>query len=229
MTPDENSAIYALIPCAGVGQRAQANGPKQYVHVAGKTLIEHTLVALSQVTRVAKILVVLSPADTHFESHVPRFDGWIARVGGSSRAASVANGLVELISRGAAPTDWVLVHDAARCLVRAHWVNALIDACAGDDVGGLLALPVADTLKRGFNGRVSATLDRTDAWQAQTPQMFRIQALLSALRQAGDEVTDEASAMQAMGYSPKLVLGAIENFKVTYPDDFALTERLLGL
>jgi 2-C-methyl-D-erythritol 4-phosphate cytidylyltransferase len=226
MTSNGHASIYALVPCAGVGQRAQAKGPKQYACVAGKTLVEHTLFALLKVTRVAQVLVVLSPTDTAFETHVPKFGGWVARVGGGSRAVSVVNGLVELLARGAAPTDWVLVHDAARCLVRAQWVNALIDACVDDPVGGLLALPVADTLKRGVNGRVASTLDRAHVWQAQTPQMFRIQALLNALQQAGSGVTDEASAMEAAGFSPRLVVGSMENFKITYPDDFLMAERL---
>src|SRR5207245_8223237 len=123
--------------------------------------------------------------------------------------------------------DWVLVHDAARCLVRPGWIDALIDACINDEVGGLLALPVPDTLKDECDGRVAATVDRTKKWQAQTPQMFRLGILRDALEGAGEHVTDEASAIEAKGLAPKLVRGALENFKVTYPSDFDMAERLL--
>jgi 2-C-methyl-D-erythritol 4-phosphate cytidylyltransferase len=218
--------LYALVPCAGVGERSGAEGPKQYAALAGRSLVSHTLRALAQVKRLKQTLVVLSPQDQVFESHAPGFSGWAARVGGASRAESVANGLKELTRRGAHAHDWVLVHDAARCLVRAEWVDALIDACLDDAVGGLLALPLADTLKQESAGRVSATVDRSSKWQAQTPQMFRLGDLQQALSSAG-AVTDEASAIEATGRAPRLVPGSFENFKVTYPSDFALAERLL--
>jgi len=129
---------------------------------------------------------------------------------------------------GAAPEDWVLVHDAARCLITPEQINTLIDACAQDEVGGLLAHKLPDTLKSEVGGRVAATLDRSDKWLAQTPQMFRIGELVDALQQAGDKVTDESSAMEAMGLHPKLVPGSAQNFKVTYPEDFALAEAVLN-
>lgn len=140
----------------------------------------------------------------------------------------MANGLAELRRRGAQPHDWVLVHDAARCLLQPGWVQRLMAACAGDEVGGLLALPVADTLKQEAGDRVAATVDRAGKWAAQTPQMFRLGLLAHALRGAGAGVTDEASAVEALGYRPKLVRGDFENFKVTWPGDFALAERLLS-
>jgi 2-C-methyl-D-erythritol 4-phosphate cytidylyltransferase len=139
----------------------------------------------------------------------------------------VANGLVALMQQGAAATDWVLVHDAARCLVTPQQINTLIDACQHDAVGGLLALPLPDTLKAARDGRVHATLERSDKWLAQTPQMFRIGALQSALQAAGDAVTDESSAMEIAGLSPLLVQGSAQNFKVTYAQDFALAEAVL--
>ena len=227
--------LYALVPCAGSGERSGAVGPKQYALLAGQSLVAHTLAALAAVPRLAATLVVLDPQDTQFERHAPAFTGWAARVGGSTRAQTVANGLAELARRGAGPLDWVLVHDAARCLLRAAWVDALIDACHLDAVGGLLALPVADTLKSegvdertgALAGRVQATLERGAKWQAQTPQMFRLQALREALAAARPDVTDEAGAMEAHGHAPKLVPGALENFKVTYPADFDLADRLL--
>lgn len=226
---------YALVPAAGVGSRSGADRPKQYVPLAGRALIAHTLDALSQVARIEATLVVLSPEDDQFEDAVPGFAGergWIAREGGATRADSVAAGLRALRERGAQPHDWVLVHDAARCLLRPEWVDALIDACDDDEVGGLLALPVADTLKdavvaEGAGPRVAATVDRRGKWAAQTPQMFRLGLLAPALAGPLDGITDEASAIEALGHSPRLVEASIENFKVTYPADFALAERLL--
>jgi 2-C-methyl-D-erythritol 4-phosphate cytidylyltransferase len=140
----------------------------------------------------------------------------------------VANGVKELLARGARAHDWVLVHDAARCLLRAAWVDGLIDACLDDEVGGLLALPVADTIKQEVDGRVGATVDRRGKWVAQTPQMFRIGLLASALAGADAGVTDESSAVEAVGLSPRLVPGEAENFKLTWPGDLEMAERLLA-
>jgi 2-C-methyl-D-erythritol 4-phosphate cytidylyltransferase len=139
----------------------------------------------------------------------------------------VHNGLIELTSRGATDADWVLVHDAARCLIRPEWVNRLIDACLGDAVGGLLALPVADTLKYEAQGRAARTIPRAGHWAAQTPQMFRLGVLRSALAVAGASVTDEASAVEAAGLAPLLVPGSAGNFKVTWPDELALAAQVL--
>ena len=223
--------FFALVPCAGIGARAGAGGPKQYAALAGRPLVAHTLAALQQVPRLDATLVVLAPDDAQFEAAVPEFSGdraWAARCGGATRAQSVANGLDELLGRGVQPHDWVLVHDAARGLLRPAWVARLIDACDDDEVGGLLALPVADTLKQaGPDGRCAATIDRTAKWAAQTPQMFRLGLLRPALAAGGDAVTDEASAVEALGHAPKLVPGEAENFKITWPGDFALAERLL--
>ncbi|HLO93452.1 MAG TPA: 2-C-methyl-D-erythritol 4-phosphate cytidylyltransferase, partial [Burkholderiaceae bacterium] len=160
---------FALVPAAGVGSRSGAAQPKQYVPIAGRALMAHTLAALQAVPGLDAVLVVLSPEDDQFEQAVPGFTGeraWVARCGGASRAESVANGLLELQSRGAQPQDWVLVHDAARCLLQPAWVQALMAACADDEVGGLLAQPVADTLKDEAGGRVQATVDRRGKWAA---------------------------------------------------------------
>jgi 2-C-methyl-D-erythritol 4-phosphate cytidylyltransferase len=222
---------FALVPCAGVGTRAGAAGPKQYASLGALTVVAHTLAALQAVARLSATLVVLSPDDVEFESHAPAFSGpraWTARCGGATRAATVANGLAALRERGVAEHDWVLVHDAARCLVQPAWVDRLMDACLGDEVGGLLALPLADTLKTAHGARVSATLARADKWLAQTPQMFRLGLLHQALIQAGDAVTDESSAIEALGLTPKLVVGDFENLKLTWPADFALAQRLLN-
>lgn len=233
--------LYALVPCAGVGERAGVGRPKQYAPLAGRALVAHTLAALAEVPRLTATLVVLSPTDEAFEAEVPGWGSgdaaerqWLARCGGATRADSVANGLAELVARGAQPHDWVLVHDAARCLLEPAWVDRLIDACEHDEVGGLLALPVADTLKQAGPAdaadRAAATVDRAGKWAAQTPQMFRLGLLRPALAQAasaGSAVTDEASAVEALGWQPRLVPGALENFKLTWPADFALAERLL--
>jgi 2-C-methyl-D-erythritol 4-phosphate cytidylyltransferase / 2-C-methyl-D-erythritol 2,4-cyclodiphosphate synthase len=221
------SRCFALVPCAGVGERAGTAGPKQYALLAGRSVVAHTLQALARVARIQQTLVVLAPDDTAFESAAPTFTGCVARVGGASRAASVRAGLAELAARGAQPNDWVLVHDAARCLVQAAWIDRLIDACLDHEVGGLLALPISDTLKDAdAQGRVRATLDRQNKWAAQTPQMFRLGRLMQALDVARN-VTDEASAIEALGDAPLLVPGSPDNFKITWPEDFARAEWLL--
>jgi len=218
-----NPRLWGLIPCAGNGSRSGATGPKQYQQIAGKPMVLHTLAAFAGVERLARTLVVVSAGDNFFDQLPVQVDA----CGGTTRAQSVTNGLDALLKRGAAPSDWVLVHDAARCLITAEQINTLIDACLPDAVGGLLALPLPDTLKAAKDGRVAATLERSDKWLAQTPQMFRIGELRSALQSAGDAVTDESSAIEFMGRSPLLVEGSAQNFKVTYPQDFALAESVL--
>ena len=214
-----------MIPCAGTGSRAGSDGPKQYQTLAGRPLVRHTLAAFAAVARLRDTLVVVAADDDFFDATTESIS--IAPCGGATRAGSVFNGLSHLLNNGADANDWVLVHDAARCLITPAQINTLIDACAGDAVGGLLAHKLPDTLKSELNGRVAATLDRSDKWLAQTPQMFRIGALREALLQAGNKVTDEASAMEAQGLQPLLVPGSAQNFKVTYPEDFALAEAVL--
>lgn len=229
---------FALVPCAGVGARAGTAGPKQYQPLAGQAVVAHALAALAALPEVTATLVVLAPGDTQFAAAAPAHTGeraWVADCGGVTRAASVAAGLEALLAHGAQPHDWVLVHDAARCLIEPVAVQRLIAACAGDEVGGLLALPLADTLKRADadadtcagGDRVRATLPRAHTWLAQTPQAFRIGLLARALAQAGDGVTDESSAIEALGLQPRLVPGDADNFKLTWPADFARAERVL--
>ena len=259
--PTPPTRCFALVPCAGVGTRSGAAGPKQYEELAGRALVLWTLEALARVPELAHTLVVLAPGDTQFAALSAEGDAeaagacWRSYAGGATRAASVAAGLAELLARGASPHDWVLVHDAARCLIRPAAVTRLIAACRDDAVGGLLALPVPDTLKRaeaasaaGMTGgpagslhglpqaaaaaeRVAATVSRESIWAAQTPQMFRIGALADALRaglvRSELAITDEASAIEATGRAPRLVRGDFDNIKVTWPEDFALAERLL--
>ncbi|MDD5335245.1 MAG: 2-C-methyl-D-erythritol 4-phosphate cytidylyltransferase [Rhodoferax sp.] len=217
--------FWGLIPCAGSGSRAGADGPKQYQLLAGQPMVMHTLAAFAAVSGIAQLVVVVAPGDEFFTSHAAPCQ--VAVCGGATRAASVLNGLKFLLRQGAAGNDWVLVHDAARCLVTARQIEALIDVCGADPVGGLLAHKLPDTLKREVGGRVAQTLDRSDKWLAQTPQMFRIGQLMEAMAQSADHLTDEASAMEAIGLQPLLVPGSAQNFKVTYPEDFALAEAVL--
>lgn len=207
----------------------RAERPKQYIALNQRPLLWHALKTLMQVQRIDAVYVVLAPDDAWWS----QFD-WSALgerlrpifVGGNTRAASVANALAAL---QAAEQDWVLVHDAARaCLTVAH-VDGLIDALQDHDVGGLLAVPVADTLKRADpadGAHVDATLSREGLWQAQTPQMFRYGLLRRALAHH-DNVTDEASAVEALGLRPLLVTADITNFKITYPADMALAAQIL--
>ena len=224
--------FHALIPCAGTGSRAGTVQPKQYQPLAGRPLVMHTVQALAAVPRMASGWVILSPADA--------FDwpeaGWPAHFrrehcGGASRAESVFNGLRAMLAAGLDPQDWVLVHDAARCLVLPQEVDRLMDVCRDDPVGGLLALPLPDTLKRETGGRVAETVPREHKWLAQTPQMFRLQDLHDALAAVADSgfagITDEASAIERLGLQPRLVEGSAQNFKVTYPADFSLAEAVL--
>ena len=231
--------IWALVPCAGAGSRAQTSIPKQYQSVAGRPMVLHTLAALAGVAGIVNTLVVVAAEDCFFDAPqagpVSRREFsnatiTVANCGGLTRATSVFNGLNHLIELGAGPQDWVLVHDAARCLITPALIQSLIDACLPDDVGGLLAHPLPDTLKSEAQGRIVSTINRSDKWLAQTPQMFRIGPLLAALgaaARAGLDVTDESSAMEACGLHPKLVPGSALNFKVTYPEDFALAEAVL--
>lgn len=224
--------VHALIACAGNGSRAGGDLPKQYRLLAGQPVVQHTLAAFRALgERLASLHVVIAPDDAYFERAVTlAADGRerLHRVGGATRRQSVLNGLVAMAESGAAPDgDWVLVHDAARCLVTPAQIGALIDACAGDAAGGLLALPLADTLKLAHQGRAMQTLARSDKWLAQTPQMFRAGALQAALRQADDDVTDEAGAMEQAGWRPLLVAGSAQNFKLTYAEDFAMAEAIL--
>ncbi len=225
--------FFALVPCAGSGARAETAQPKQYQLVLGEPMVAHTLRALSAVARLAGGILVVAPDDTFvWPANAEWPIHWSRQAcGGATRAHSVFNGLIALRAQGAFDSDWVLVHDAARCLITPHMVNTLIDACQGDAVGGLLALPLPDTLKLESNGRVESTVAREGKWLAQTPQMFRLGALLKALQSqiASDfqGVTDEASAMEMAGHHPLLVKGNAMNLKVTYRQDFELAEAVL--
>ncbi|MDD5300723.1 MAG: 2-C-methyl-D-erythritol 4-phosphate cytidylyltransferase [Gallionella sp.] len=221
------SEFYALVPAAGFGARMGHELPKQYLPLAGQPMIFHALKTLCACPEITTVFVVLAPDDTLFHSYDwTRFGDKLQPLycGGERRAESVLNGL---LASELEPDDWVLVHDAARpCLTQAHLAK-LIGALRDDAVGGILAVPLADTLKRAdADGRILRTESREQLWQAQTPQMFRAGLLAQALQQCND-VTDEASAVEALGLKPKLVLSESSNFKVTYPQDLLLAELLL--
>ncbi|MBX3609769.1 MAG: 2-C-methyl-D-erythritol 4-phosphate cytidylyltransferase [Hydrogenophaga sp.] len=219
---------HALLPCAGTGSRAGTRQPKQYQPLLGVPMVTHTLSALQAVAAIERVLVVIAADDTWWTD---RSGVEAVRRGGASRAESVFNGLCFLRESGVPDHDWVLVHDAARCLVTPEEIAALVAACRDDAVGGLLALPLADTLKGEADGRVAETIDRQHKWLAQTPQMFRLGALHDALKDASltgfAGITDEASAIERTGARPRLVPGRASNFKVTYPHDFTLAQAIL--
>lgn len=220
---------YAIVPAAGSGSRFGAALPKQYLPLAGKPLIHHTLAALCRCERIDRVWVVLSPDDTwwceyDWASLGPKLETVFC--GGATRAESVANALA-VAETAAADDDWMLVHDAARPCLSQAMLTVLCDELADDPVGGILAVPVADTLKRAdTDQRVAATEPRDSLWQAQTPQMFRYGTLLRALAEHPG-VTDEAGAIEASGLKPKLVRADATNLKVTYPADLRLAELIL--
>lgn len=219
---------FALIPAAGVGARMGASFPKQYLEVAGKPILRHVIDTFHAAPPIAQTFVVVSPEDGYIADLIGADDVTasaltVVRNGGATRRESVLNGL-QALRPHAEDHDWVLVHDAARPGLTVELIERLTAALADDPVGGLLALPVVDTLKRGTSeGRAEQTVSREGLWAAQTPQMFRYGLLARALEQA-PEVTDEAGAIELLGLKPKLVEGSPRNFKITLPHDIALAE-----
>ena len=220
---------YGLIPAAGQGARLGGETPKQYLELRGEPMLMHAVRALVASPLIEVAFVVLSPDDERYATHDWRaFGDRVAPLwcGGATRRDSVLNGLVAM-ANVVNPDDWVLVHDAARpCLARSD-VERLIEAVGDDDGGGILAVPLADTLKRADEAqRIAATEPRERLWLAQTPQMFRHGTLLRALGSVG-AATDEASAVEALGLRPRLVAGSVRNFKVTFAGDLAIAAALL--
>jgi 2-C-methyl-D-erythritol 4-phosphate cytidylyltransferase len=216
--------FWVVVPAAGVGSRMQADRPKQYLLWGQRTLIEHTLDCFLDQSDLRGLVVSLSATDSWWPELPCAVDARITRVtGGRERAESVLNGLAALRELGAADADWVLVHDAARPNLANADLQHLLTTLADDPVGGLLAVPVRDTLKQiGTDGRVTTTPDRALFWQAYTPQMFRLGPLQQALSDAlaaGAQITDEASAMEWAGHAPLLVEGRADNIKITRPED----------
>ncbi|MDH5579660.1 MAG: 2-C-methyl-D-erythritol 4-phosphate cytidylyltransferase [Betaproteobacteria bacterium] len=223
----------ALIPAAGSGSRAAGVQPKQYAALAGRPMLWHAVAAVCRAP-VEMVFVVLAPGDTTYQGCDWRaFAGKLEPLycGGESRRDSVYNGLVAAMAAVDAD-DWVLVHDAARPCLPASDLERLVAECRNDAIGGILALPVAETVKRAGKDeagaqRIAGTEDRAQLWLAQTPQMFRAALLAEALGKAKGAITDEASAVEQMGLRPRLVAGSRENLKVTYAEDLAIAEAIL--
>ena len=220
-----------MVPAAGGGSRLGADRPKQYVSLHGRPILLHTLDRLASYPRLRGILVGIAADDSYWptlNTSTPRLIG--TYVGGEQRAQTVLNGL-QALARHAGPKDWVLVHDAARPCLRHADIDRLLASVDGHADGGLLAVPLSDTLKRADStGSVSETVARTGLWRALTPQAFPIAALrdaLDAALRAGREITDEASAMEYTGARPRLVPGHADNIKITLPGDLALAELYL--
>lgn len=226
------SKFYALIPAAGSGSRVGASVPKQYLEIAGRPLLYYALRALARHSRIEQVFVVLAQGDEHYRRfNWTEFGAKLEPLycGGATRTASVFNGLVAARDM-VGIADWVLVHDAARPCLSEEALERLIAEAGGDAVGGLLAVPVSDTLKRADRDmRVAGTEPREHLWQAQTPQMFRYRLLIEALRVADPELaTDEARAIEEIGLRPRLVMGDSRNLKVTRPEDLSVAELILG-
>jgi 2-C-methyl-D-erythritol 4-phosphate cytidylyltransferase len=223
---------YGLIAAAGYGNRMGNKLPKQYLPVSGKPMVSYSVARLCSSARIDGVYIVLSPEDKVWSTC-----DWSAYAnklkplpcGGETRAQSVLNGL-QAMEKELNPDDWVLVHDAARPCLTSHYLEKLIDEVGDDEVGGLLAIPVSDTLKRAdHKGYVIRTEHRANLWQAQTPQMFRFELLHNALSaMSGNQPTDEAQAIETIGLQPKLVECDSFNLKVTYPQDIELAEMILA-
>jgi len=233
-TKEFHLALYALIPAAGTGSRLGAERPKQYLPIAGKPMLWHAVRSVCA-PPVETVFVVLSPQDTVYGQH-----DWSAfgnrleplYCGGATRRDSVYNGIVAAMSVEDAD-DWLLVHDAARPCLPARDLASLIAETREDSVGGILAIPASDTVKRAAKDeagalRIAATQERSQLWLAQTPQMFRCGLLLRALKAARGPVTDEASAVEQLGLQPRLIAGSRENIKVTFPEDLSIAEAILA-
>lgn len=223
--------MWAILVAAGKGQRMGAATPKQYLTVAGKTLLEHSLDILDRSQRVEGIVLVLAGDDSHWPTLSPELTKPLqVTTGGAERADSVMAGLRALQLHCKAD-DWVLVHDAARICVRPADIDAMEAALLGHACGGLLGMPLRDTLKQAAAGESVTTLDRNQLWQAQTPQIFRYGLLSEAMAAAREEavvVTDEAMALERRGYRPKLIEGRADNIKITLPEDLLLAEFILS-
>ncbi len=227
----EEQRYWAVVPAAGIGSRMGIEAPKQYLVLGGRRIIEHTLTRLGTHPRIAGLVVAVAEGDPQWDTLSLSFDCPLLRVpGGAERCHSVLNGLIGLEGHGA-KEDWVLVHDAARPCVRHADISALMDEFSGHPVGGLVGLPVGDTMKRAdARGEVRETVSREGLWHALTPQMFRLGPLRTALEQvisSGRLVTDEAQAMELAGFAPRMVEGQADNIKITHPRDMALAEIYL--
>ncbi len=221
--------IVAIIPAAGIGSRMQANSPKQYLSFMGRSLLQCTVSTLLECSYVHQIVIALAENDTQFAKEVDSHPKLSTVIGGTSRAASVRNALVQIAK--STPLAWALVHDAARPCVRLDRIDALVQRVSEQNRGGILAVPASDTVKRVEGQLIESTLPRETVWLAHTPQMFRVNTLLNALSQGLDQgltLTDEASAMENMGYAPLVVEDTKDNIKITHPGDLQMAEWILN-
>ncbi|MBK1722824.1 2-C-methyl-D-erythritol 4-phosphate cytidylyltransferase [Thiocystis violacea] len=223
--------LWAILPAAGVGRRMGSAIPKQYLELAGRTVIEHTLALFVSHARISGVVVALGPEDGYWNATAYATHPKVVRaMGGAERCHSVLNAVMALDGR-AEDEDWILVHDAARPCLRLEDLDRLVDSLLDDPVGGLLGIPVRDTMKRAKGGqRIDGTVDRSGLWHAYTPQMFRLGLLRHALRDAlaaNDLVTDDASAIERLGHAPRLVEGHADNIKITRAEDLPLAHFYL--
>ena len=228
----DDTRCWAIIPAAGIGERIGAEIPKQYIQIANKTILEHALLPFLNNDKIEGVAVALNANDEHFENL--NFDTKkkiITVTGGRTRAHSVFNALLAIKDKLNA-NDFVLIHDAARPCLSDNDLNKLIDATMQHDIGSILAGSIADTVKRVEGKIIIETLDRSKLWRAYTPQMFRYQLLLDALKKCIDEnipITDEANAIETIGFKPEIVQGDPSNIKVTTPEDLKVAERYLNI
>ena len=216
-----------LLPCAGSGSRFKNDIPKQYTKINNKTILEYTIDAFLATPEVSQIVIITAPNDNYIDTILTKYPSRViaTKVGGDTRVESVRNGLNKL---NCTNSDWVLVHDAARCCILPQTITRMISILNADEVGGILALPATDTVKQGDGTVISKTLDRNTIYMAQTPQMFRYGILRSAINQVDmNNATDDASLVENLGLKVKLVMGDTTNIKVTYKEDIALATTIL--
>ena len=233
VTSTNSNAYWAVIPAAGKGSRMASETPKQYLPLAGKAVIEHTIQVFIEHPKISGVVVVIASDDSMWPEIRMTFEAQtMIAIGGAERCHSVLSGL-DVLQPRVTPQDWVLVHDAARPCLRAADIDRMIDELSGHSCGGILAAPVRDTLKRcSVDGEVEQTVDRTRLWHALTPQMFRFEVLRNAIEIALNNeliVTDEAQAIEAAGGSVRIVEGHVDNIKITHPADLALAEMYLEI
>lgn len=231
MTQQLDQRVWGVVPAAGIGSRMNSDLPKQYLSLLDKAVIEYTLERLLGVAAIETITVALHPNDEYFAHlSIAKHSRIYTVTGGAERSNSVLSALISLQDK-AHSSDWVLVHDAARCCLRASVIESMLDKLVDHQVGGILGVPASDTLKQvDHHQQVVLTVDRSTIWQAQTPQLFRYGLLREALQTALEKqqaITDEASAIELAGFQPKIVMGHPDNIKVTHPTDLMLAEVIL--
>lgn len=231
MSSEKSPRCWVIIPAAGMGRRMQSNQPKQYLELHGKTILQHTLECFIDHPKIEAVYIAIAEHDRDWHSLDLSYSNQLVVVqGGQERCHSVYNALLHLLPE-ADEHDWVLVHDAARPCLREQDLNCLIDTLMHDPVGGILAIPVKDTMKRADHETcIEGTVDREQLWHALTPQMFRLGYLFQAIKRALDQnilITDESSAIEMAGQNPRLVEGHADNIKLTRPEDLALAEFYL--